>query len=713
MRQLSIAGTVLGALLSTMPAGAQNPLLAEWTGPFGGVPPFDRVQVGHIGPALEAAMERNLRAIDAIASDPAAPDFDNTIAEMERADRSFSRVYAIYSVWRSTMSSPQFQSIEQEMAPRLAAFTDQILQNERLFRRIEAVHGAAQTSGLTPEQQRLAWFYHTRFSRAGAELDAAARKRLSGINQSLAALYTRFRQNVLADESEQTLYLEDSDLAGLPPWLRSAAATTAQARPRKGKYAILNTRSSVEPFLTYSERRDLREKVWRTYYGRGDNGGRTDNKPIISEILALRAERARLLGYATHAHWRLADSMAATPEAAMALMESVWQPAVARVHEEVADMQAIAEQEGRNTTIEPWDYRYYAEKVRRARYQLDQSELQQYLVLDRLVDGLFWTAGRLFGLSFTSVTVPVYHPDVRAWQVLDASGRHLGLYYFDPYAREGKRSGAWMSTYRAQERFDGVVTPIVSSNANFTRAAPGQPVLISWDDATTLFHEFGHALHGLLSNVSYHSLAGTAVFRDFVEFPSQLLEHWLATPELLSRFARHHQTGQPMPPQLRAKIESASTFNQGFETVEYLSAAMIDMKLHLAGARPVDPADFEREELAKLGMPREIVMRHRMPQFTHVFSSDSYAAGYYSYLWADTLTADAFEAFLDGEGAYDETLAGKLYTHIFSTGNAIDPAESYRRFRGRDADHDALMRKRGFAVDRSARGHAVRASGGL
>ncbi len=434
------------------------------------------------------------------------------------------------------------------------------------------------------------------------------------------------------------------------------------------------------------------------FVDRGDGGGQHDNNAIVAEILALRAERARLLGYETHAHWRLENAMAGTPERAMELMEAVWTPAVARVREEVADMQALADTEGAGITIEPWDYRYYAEKVRQARYDLDANEVKPYLQMDRLREGMFWVAGELFGFAFAPAAgVPVFHPDVAVWEVTDrTSGRHVGLWYFDPYARAGKRSGAWMNAYRTQERFDGEVTTLVSNNSNFVQGRPGEPVLISWDDARTLFHEFGHALHGLASSVRYPSLAGTSVPRDYVEFPSQLLEHWLATPEVLQRFAVHHETGEPIPQALVDRIERAATFNQGFATIEYLSSALVDMRLHLAGARPIDPDAFERETLVELGMPREIVMRHRTPQFQHVFGSDGYSAGYYSYLWSDVLTADAYGAFTEAGGPYDRAVAERLVRHVFSSGNTVDPAAAYRAFRGRDARVEALMQKRGF-----------------
>jgi peptidyl-dipeptidase Dcp len=612
------------------------------------------------------------------------------------------RAYTVYGIYGSTLSDDAVQAVERELEPKLAAFRDRITQNDKLFARIAAVYDTRMTAGLTSEQQRLTWLTYTDLVRAGAKLDAASKTRLAEINQSLAGLFTRFSQNLLADEGSRFTQLgAEADLAGLPESLRAGYATDAESRGLKGRWVITNTRSSVEPFLTYSTRRDLREQVWREFVGRGDNGGARDNNAIIGEILQLRAERARLLGHPTHAHWRLENTMARTPERAMALMEAVWKPAVARVREEVADMQRVADAEGDKVTIEPWDYRFYAEKVRKAKYDLDTNELKPYLQLDKLREGMFFVAKELFGLVFkplTPGTVPVYHPDVAVWEVSDLAGRHVGLWYFDPYARVGKQSGAWMNAYRDQERFDGEVTTIVSNNSNFVKGKPGEPVLISWDDAVTLFHEFGHALHGLASNVSYPSVSGTAVARDYVEFPSQLLEHWLPTQKILDRYAVHHQTGEPIPAELVAKVERAKNFNQGFATVEYLAGALVDMKLHLAaqpGAR-IDPDTFERETLAALGMPREIVMRHRTPQFGHIFSGDGYSAGYYSYLWSDTLTADAWEAFTAGKGAWDRDMAKRLRDHVFSVGNTIDPSDGYRAFRGRDPGIDALMRKRGF-----------------
>jgi len=703
-----VATLAAAAAASTTDAapGAALPITAPWTGPYGGVPAFDRVTVEQLKPGLELGMAEQLLEIERIAADPAAPTFENTIAALERAGRTLDRVRTVFGIYSSTLNDEAVQAVEREMAPKLAEFSDRITQNEALFKRIAAVYDVRETSGLTPEQQRLTWVIYTNFARSGAKLDAAAKRQLSQINQQLASLYTKFGQNVLADENDQQLVIEsEADLAGLPESVRAGAAQVAASRGKAGQWVIANTRSSVEPFLTYADRRDLREKVWRMFVNRGDNGGATDNNAIITEILQLRAERAKLLGYETHAHWRLENTMAKMPVRAMELMEAVWTPAVARVHEEVADMQAIADKEGAGIRIEPWDYRYYAEKVRKAKYDLDETEITPYMQLENLREGMFYMARELFGFHFKPVDaarVPVYHPDVRVWEVNDPQGRLVGLWYFDPYARKGKRSGAWMNAYRPQERFDGDVKTIVSNNSNFVKGKPGEPVLISWKDAETLFHEFGHALHGLSSNVNYPGVSGTRVARDYVEFPSQLLEHWLSTPEILDRYALHYQTGKPIPKELVAKIKKADTFNQGFDTVEYLSSALIDMKLHLAGAQQIDPDKFERETLAALGMPSEIVMRHRTPQFNHVFAGDGYSAGYYSYLWSDTLTADAWEAFTEAGGPWDKAVAKRLRDHVFSVGNTVDPADGYRAFRGRDAGIGALMRKRGFPVPPAA-----------
>jgi len=679
-------------------APGKDPFKDPWTGPHGGLPNFDTVKVDRFKPALETAMAEKLREIDAIANNPAPATFENTIAAMENSGRMLDRVSTLFYLWSSNLNSPEFQALEEEMAPKLAAFWDSITQNRKLFDRIATVYEGSKTQKLTPEQQRLVWVHHNNFVRSGASLDGPAKARLSEINQRLASLYTRFSKNILADEQGWVTFIDNpADLAGLPESVKSGMAKDAEEKGQPGKWAVTNTRSSVEPFLTHSTRRDLREKVWKNFVNRGDNRDANDTNETISEILKLRVERAKLLGYETHAHWRIADQMAKTPEQAMALMEKVWPPAVARAKEEVADMQALADKEGAKIKIAPWDYRYYAEKVRKAKFDVDESETTPYLQLDKLREGLFFVAAKNFDMHFTPVKgASVYHPDVSVYEVRNGKGDLVGTWYFDPYKRDGKRSGAWMNSYRNQERFDGEQTTIVSNNANFVKGAEGQPTLISWDDAQTLFHEFGHALHGLASNVTYPTLSGTNVSRDYVEFPSQLLEAWLSTSEVLNQFAIHYKTGKPMPHALIEKIERASRFNQGFGTVEYLSSALVDLKLHLAGDKVGDPREFERNTLAALGMPPEIVMRHRTPHFQHVFADDGYSAGYWSYLWSEVHSADATEAFEEATGLYDKTVAKRLYDHVFSVGNTVDPADGYKAFRGRPAEPGALMRSRGF-----------------
>ena len=686
---------------STVKPATNNPLLAEWSGPYGGVPPFDKVRVSDFKQALETAMQENLSEMDAIANNSDTPNFQNTFEAMERAGAGYIRVKSIYDVWSSSMNTGDFQKLQTEMDPKIAAFTDKIIQNEKLFKRIETVYNSPEKQQLTPVQQRLIWYYYTNFERNGARLDPASKSKLLEINQQLAKLYAIFSQNLLADEAGHILYLQEKDLSGLPQSIRDAAAATAEQKGHKGEWAILNTRSSMDPFLTYSDRRDLREKVWRTYYNRGDNGDEHDNNKIITQILQLRAEKAKLLGFPTFAHLRLANTMAKTPENAMHLMTEIWPAATSRVHEEVADMQAIADKEGAGIKIAPWDYRYYAEKVRKAKYDLDQNDVKPYLQLDKMREAVFWVAGQLYGFQFKEIhSVPTITPDIRVWEVTDTNGKHLGLWYFDPYARPGKNSGAWMSEYRTQQGMEQIA-PIVSNNSNFVKGKPGEPILISWDDATTLFHEFGHALHGLNSKVTYPSLAGTNVPTDYVEFPSSLNENWLPTPEVLSKFALHYQTGKPIPKELLDKIEKSKYFNQGFKTTEYLASALVDMKLHLAGAANIDPDAFERETLAGLNMPHEIVMRHRTPQFSHIFSSEQYAAGYYSYLWSEVIDHDAFEAFTEAGGPYDKAVAKKLQETIMSVGNSIDPAKAYREFRGRDPKIDAYLRSKGFSATNS------------
>jgi peptidyl-dipeptidase Dcp len=694
-----LAGGGLPGLSWAQAAASGDPLLDPWTGDHGGVPPFDKITADAIKPALTKGMELARADIAAIAGHADAPNFENTIAALERAGQQLDRVGRIYNIYTSVLNDKQMQALDAEMSPILSAFDDEITQNEALFARIKTVHEGREAAGLTPEQIRLVETIYRNYVRYGAALGATEKARLKDLNQQLATLYTKFGQNVLADEENDALILEsEADLEGLSDSLRAAAKASAEARGQAGKWLIANTRSSMEPFLTFSARRDLREKGWRMWIGRGDKGGATDNKEIISQILVLRSERAKLLGFPTHAHWATDNNMAKTPEAALDLMMKVWTPAVARARVEIADMQAVADAEKAGIDVEAWDYRYYAEKVRKAKYDIDENEVKPYLQLDKVREGMFWASGTLFGLDFTKLDgITVYHPDVTVYEVTRA-GRRVGLWYFDPYARGGKRSGAWMNAYRTQARIDGEVTPIVSNNSNFVKGGESAPALLSWDDASTMFHEFGHALHGLCSNVTYPSLAGTAVKRDFVEFPSQITERWLPTPEVLNTFALHVETGAPMPPELLAKIETAKNANQGFTTVEYLASAIYDMKIHLAATTDakIDPGAFEKSCLDELGMPAEIVMRHRPTQFGHTFSGDGYSAGYYVYLWADALSADAFEVFAE-KGVFDKPTAQSFLDTILSVGNSIPPDEAFRRFRGRDVDTQALMRDRGFA----------------
>lgn len=676
-----------------------NPLLAPWTGKYGGLPPFDRVQVKDFKPALETAMNEYRTEIVAIADNTAPATFDNTIVALEKAGRTFSRVNAIFGIWSSNMSSPEFQKVEQEMAPVLAAFQDEIVQNAKLFKRIETVDQSEEKAKLNPEQKRLLWLDMNNFVLQGARLNAEQKARVKEINQRLAALSTQFSQNLLGDEETDALVIDkESDLAGLPQSLIDAAAAEGERRNQKGHWIISNTRSSMEPFLTYAENRALREKAFRIWSSRGDQSNSHNNNKIVAETLKLRTERAKILGYPTYAHWHLVDSMAKDPKAAMDLMMKVWQPAVAAVKKEVADMQSIVDAEHGGFKIQPWDYRYYMERVRRAKYDLDFNQVKPYLQLDNIREAMFWMAKELYGLKFVKLNdVPVYYKTVSVYKVLGKNGKQVGLWYFDPYARAGKNSGAWMNAYREQYRLKGQapVTTIVSNNANFIQGKPGEPVLISWDDAVTMFHEFGHALHGLNSDVTYPSLSGTNVPRDYVEFPSQLHEHFVETPQVL-RFLKNAK-GVALPKELITKIEKAKTFNSGFTTVEFLASAIVDMKLHLATDK-VDPASFEKKTLAELGMPSEIIMRHRIPQFGHLFSSEGYAAGYYGYLWAQVLDNDAYEAFTEAGNPYDKAVARRLHDDIMSVGNTIDPQTGYRQFRGRDAKIDALLRERGFPV---------------
>lgn len=682
-------------------AHADNALLAEWTGPYGGVPAFDKMDVALLKPALEEGMASQLAEIEAIANDPASPTFANTIEAMEKTGAELDRATTYFGIWAGNMSSPEFRAVQQEMAPKLAEFSDRITQNEKLFARVKAVYESSETKKLRPDQQRLVKLIYEDFVRSGAALDAAGKARTAEINKRLAELYTKFSNNVLHDEESYVTYLTKDQLGGLPESFVAAAAAAAKERGREGEYAVTNTRSSMDPFLTYSTDRALREKVWRTYYNRGDNGDEYDNNAVIAEILKLRDERVGLLGFDNYAQWRLQDRMAKTPERALELMEAVWPAAIARVKEEVADMQKVADAEGAKIKIEPWDYRFYAEKVRKAKYDLNSDEVKQYLQLDKLREAMFFVAGELFNFRFTPVpegSVPVFHEDVKVWEVTDrTTGAHVGLWYLDPYARTGKRSGAWASSYRGHETFNGKKTVLSSNNSNFVKPAPGEPLLISWDDAETYFHEFGHALHSLSSNVAYPTLNGGV--RDYTEFQSQLLERWLSTDAVINTYLVHYETGKPMPAELIAKIKAADTFNEGFRTTEYLASALVDMRFHTADPTGIDPDRFERETLAALGMPSEIVMRHRSPHFSHIFSGEGYSAGYYGYLWADVLTSDAAEAFASAPGGfYDKEVARKLAANLFAPRNSVDPAEAYRAFRGRDAGIAPLMRDRGFPV---------------
>ena len=696
---LIYGGTVLG---QEQPAATtESAMLRVWDGPYGGVPPWNLVRPSEFVTAFEKAIEISQIEIEKIAGNAAPATFANTIVALENAGRTLDRLESLFGVHAGNLNIGPLPDIQKIVRPKLAAYRDSVTQNEQLFARIAAVYQSDEMGQLTVAQKRLVEDRYKTFVRQGAKLNAEDKATLSQINQRLASLFADFTQNVLDDEQNYITWIDDpTDLAGLPDSVVSAMANAAKEKGKPGQWAVTNTRSSMDPFLTYSNNRGLREKVWRTYYNRGDNGDQYDNNAIISEILKRRATRAKLLGYQTHAHWRLEPTMAKTPEATMDLMMKVWPKAVARAREEVADMQAVADDEGANITIEPWDYRYYAEKVRKAKYDLDFNEVKPYLQLEKLIDAMMWCSTELYGLQYKPIgNVPVFHPDVRVWEVTDSAGEHVGLWYLDPYAREGKRSGAWMTAYRSQENMADPITPIVSNNSNFIKAPDGEVVLISWDDAETLFHEFGHALHGLLSKVEYPSQSGTSVARDYVEFPSQVNEHWLSTPEVLNRFCVHYQTGEPMPAELLAKIKRAANFNEGFATVEYLASALVDMKLHLAGDVNINPDAFERQTLAELGMPREIVMRHRTPHFAHIFSGDSYSAGYYSYLWSDALTADAAEVFEEAGSFFDKDVARRLHDHVFSVGDTIDPEDGFRAFRGRNVDTSALLRKRGFPVD--------------
>jgi peptidyl-dipeptidase Dcp len=679
-------------------------LMQDFKGPYEGVPAFDKMDLSGLTAAVEQGMVLQLAEIDAIATNPATPNFDNTFAAMERAGKALDNVFTYWGIWSSNMSSPEFREIQRKLSPKLSEFSSKISQNKALFERVKAIYEGAEYNTLNLEQQRIVKSSFEGFVRSGILLDEAGQKRTAEINKKLAELHTKFGNNVLNDEESYVTYISKDQLSGLPELFVKASAAAAAQRGEEGKYAITNTRSSMDPFLTYSDHRELREKVWNTYYSRGDNGDEFDNSDIIKQILTLRHERVQLLGFDNYAQWRLQDRMAKTPENAMDLMNKVWPAALARVDEEVMDMQDIADAEGADITIAPWDYRYYAEKVRKAKYALDSDEVKQYLQLDKLREAMFYVAGRLFNFSFTPVaegSVPVWHEDVKVWEVNDkTTGDNIGLWYLDPFARQGKRSGAWATYYRSYTTFDGETNVLSSNNSNFVKGAEGEPSLISWDDAETYFHEFGHALHFLASDVAYPS--SHSGVRDYTEFQSQLLERWLLTDEVINNYLVHYETGEPIPAELVNKIKQAATFNEGFKTTEYMASAIMDLKYHTTDPALIDLDTFEREELTKLGMPEEIVMRHRTTHFGHIFSGEGYAAAYYGYMWAEVLTSDAAEAFAQAPGGfYDKDVADRLVKYLFAVRNAMDPADAYRAFRGRDANVEALMRDRGFPVPKA------------
>ena len=689
--------------LTSQAQSTSNSLLKNWSGAYGGVPAFNEYKLSDFKPAIEAAITEKIAEIEKIASNPKPATFENTIVALEKVGKKLNQVKAVFDIYCSNINSPDFAPIEAEMTPKFSEVNNQLYQNKQLFERISTVYHSKEKDKLTAEQQRLIWYHYSNFIREGAKADAKSKERIGAINKELAGLFTKFSQNQLADENNYYLELKtESDFDGLPEDFKNAAKASAKERKLNVLGCVSNTRSSIEPFLTYATNRDLREKAFHLFVNRGDNANANNNNATLVQILKLRTEKAKLLGFKTFADWSLSNTMAQSPQKTLDLMLSVWKPAVAKVHQDVAEMQKMVNAEGGKFQIEPWDYRYYAEKVRKAKYDIDENQIKPYLQLEKLREGMFWVAGELFHLKFTQVTnVPIYHPDVRVYEVSNTlTGKVVGVWYFDPYARTGKRSGAWMSAYREQGRVDGDVITIVSNNCNFIKGNDNEPILISWEDASTLFHEFGHALHGLNSNVTYPSISGTNVPRDYVEFPSQILERWLPTTEVLNRFALHYKSGEPMPMELVKRIEKAATFNEAFSTVETISSALVDMKLHLLENPNIDPKVFEKETLSSLNMPKEIVLRHRIPQFGHLFSSDEYAAGYYGYLWADVISADATEAFMEGKGMYDKEVAKRLYEYVFSIGNTMDPEVAYKKFRGRSATSDALMRARNFPVEK-------------
>jgi peptidyl-dipeptidase Dcp len=672
---------------------SDNPFFEPWTTPFG-LPPFDRIRPEHFPPAFERGMAEQRAEIAAIAGSSEAPSFANTIEAMERGGRLLARVSGTFFNLNGSNTDDALEAIARDYAPKLAQHHMAIALDAALFARIDDLHSRRDQPHLAPDQARLLERTHLAFLRSGAKLAPERKARMAVLSARLATLHTLFGQNVLHDERTRHLVLDERDLDGLPPFVRAAAATTAAERGLDGRYVFTLARSSVEPFLTFSARRDLRQAVYEAWTERGAHEGPHDNRPLIREILTLRAEQARLLGHGNYAAYRLEDTMAKEIAAVEKLLRQVWEPAKRKAAAERAELQALARAEGANAPIEPWDWRYYAEKVRRAEYHLDDAEVKPYFVLDNMVRAAFDTAGRLFGLSFIQRNdLPLYHPDVCAYEVRDSAGRPVGLFLHDNFARVGKRSGAWMGSYRDQETLDGEVMPIVVNNNNFAKA---EPTLLSFDEAETLFHEFGHGLHGLLSRVRYPSQSGTAVRRDFVEFPSQIYEHWMSAPETLRRFALHHQTGEPMPEDLMHRLLAARRLNQGFAAVEYTAAAFLDLAFHTMAADAIDVDRLEQEVLTRIGMPEAIALRHRPAHFQHLFAGNGYAAGYYAYLWAEALDADGFEAFTQTGDIFDPALAQRLRT-IYASGDTRDPMELYIAFRGRPPEIEALLRHRGLA----------------
>jgi peptidyl-dipeptidase Dcp len=676
---------------------ALNPLLQPWLTPFE-TPPFAEIAPEHFLPAFEQAFADHSAEIAAITHDPALPDFANTITALERAGKLLSKVSAVFYDLVSAHSNPALLEIDKEVSQRMARHWNPIMMNAVLFGRIAALRDHRATLGLTPEQTRLLERTYTRFHRSGAGLDEGAKKRMAELNERLAHLGTTFSHHLLGDEQDWFMELGEDDRGGLSDTFVASAKAAASERGMPGKAVMTLSRSFVEPFLKSSTRRDLREKVFKAFTARGDNNNDHDNNAVILEILKLREESAGLLGFPSFAAYRLEDSMARSPHAVRGLLERVWKPARARALADRNALQALVAEEGGNFALAPWDWRYYAEKLRQIRANFDDAAIKPYLSLDHMIDAAFDCANRLFGISFTErKDVPVWHPDVRVWEVKDRSGRHKALFYGDYFARPAKRSGAWMTSLRDQQKLDGDVAPVVINVCNFSKGADGQPSLLSPDDARTLFHELGHGLHGMLSDVTYPSLSGTSVFTDFVELPSQLYEHWQEQPQVLRQFARHYQTGEPLPDDLLKRFLAARKFNQGFATVEFVSSALIDLEFHTQPAAAIsDVRAFERQELEKIGMPAEISMRHRPQQFGHIFSGDHYASGYYSYMWSEVMDADAFGAFEEAGDIFDPAVAKRLLDDIYASGGSRDPEEAYVAFRGREPEPDALLRRRGL-----------------